>query len=655
MNYRPEYSHSWGSKTYYTQLRLDPLGKESAEEMLSALLGPSASLSSLKRLIIEKTRGNPFFMEETVQVLLDEGSLERDGAALKLTKPLAELKIPPTVQAILAARIDRLPARAKDLLQTLAVIGKEFPLSVVRAVIQKPDQSDDELDQMLGDLQLAEFIYEQPAVGDVEYVFKHALTQEVAYGSVLTERRRAIHERVGRAIEALFADRIEEHLTELAHHYRRTNDIVKAVHFLRRAGEQAAERSALFEAEGQVRDALGLLTAMPATADRDLLELGLQTTLASLLTGKSWGASEKEEPLRRAYELCGRVDHPREVLPALLQLGGFYSQQLRLTEAREVAERAVTVAQRLGDPLLESAAYSNLGETYFWSGDLPTAHVCFERAFDLLDHVSPQALTRSVGYRWMLIAAFLSVQNLILGRPEQVIAWGERIAERARSSSHPYRKAFGLMLAAWAGHIRGDLNVAARECLRACGTLCGEYGFAEVGGWIEHLEGWDRFCHGDRVAGMAEMKNAIERLDALGSRIMSTWRLVLLAAAQIELGDYQAADATVAEAFANVERTNERWCEPELHLVAAEAILRRSGVDLRPAEQRLRQAIEIARKQTAKWWELRATTSLARLLKETGRREEARATLADVYNWFSEGFDTADLRGAKALLEELGA
>jgi predicted ATPase len=149
------------------------------------------------------------------------------------------------------------------------------------------------------------------------------------------------------------------------------------------------------------------------------------------------------------------------------------------------------------------------------------------------------------------------------------------------------------------------------------------------------------------------MKNAIERLDALGSRIMSTWRLVLLAAAEIELGDYQAAEATVSEASANVERTGERWCEPEVHRVAAEAILRQEGLDLRPAEERLRQAIEIARKQSAKWWELRATTRLARLLEKTGRREEARSMLAEIYDWFSEGFDTADLKGAKALLEEL--
>src|ERR1700687_3536780 len=207
VNYRPEYSHQWGSKTYYTQLRLDPLGRASADEMLSALLGDGADLAQLKRVIIDKTEGNPFFMEETVQVLLDEGALVREGSATRLTRPIAELKIPPTVQGILAARIDRLPADQKDLLQTLAVIGKEFALSLVRAVVSK---SDDELTRMLSNLQLGEFIYENPAIGDVEYSFKHALTQEVAYNSLLTERRKELHRRTAVAIESLYAARLED-------------------------------------------------------------------------------------------------------------------------------------------------------------------------------------------------------------------------------------------------------------------------------------------------------------------------------------------------------------------------------------------------------------------------------------------------------------
>jgi class 3 adenylate cyclase len=215
VNYRPEYSHRWNSKTYYTQLRLDPLSTESAEEMLSALLGGEAELVPLKRLIIERTEGTPFFMEETVQALLDDGSLVRNGV-VKLARPLAELRIPPTVQAILASRIDRLPSDAKDLLQTLAVIGREFPLGLIKGVTRREQE---ELERMLDVLQLGEFIYEQPSFSESAYIFKHALTQEVAYGSMLTKRRKELHEATARQIEALFNSRLEDHYAALAHHY----------------------------------------------------------------------------------------------------------------------------------------------------------------------------------------------------------------------------------------------------------------------------------------------------------------------------------------------------------------------------------------------------------------------------------------------------
>jgi predicted ATPase len=230
VNYRPEYHHQWGSKTYYSQLRLDPLGKESAQELLTALMGDDESTLPLKRLIVECTEGNPFFMEEMVQALFEQGVLARNGA-VKLVKRLNEIHVPPTVQAILASRIDRLPTGEKELLQTLAVLGREFSSRLIKHVARK---SDGELERMLSALQLAEFIYEQPATGDVEYTFKHALTLEVGYNSVLVERRRLLHERAAQAIEALFSDRLEDHLAELAHHYDRSGNGRKAVEYLGR-------------------------------------------------------------------------------------------------------------------------------------------------------------------------------------------------------------------------------------------------------------------------------------------------------------------------------------------------------------------------------------------------------------------------------------
>src|SRR6266852_3167425 len=272
VNYRPEYSHPWGSKTYYTQLRLDPLGKESASEMLSALVGDAPDLAPLKRLVLERTEGNPFFVEEIVQALFDEVSLTRNGT-VKLAKSLNELTIPPTVQGILASRIDRLPPDEKELLQTLAVIGTEFPLSLARQAVPLPPQ---QLERLLSGLQTREFIYEQLAVGDVEYTFKHALTHDVAYNSLLTERRRLLHGRTGAALESTYADNLDDHVAELAHHYACSASPGQAVKYCLRALQQCTDRGSYNQAIAQFEIGLDLLQKLPDDDRRAEQELDLR-------------------------------------------------------------------------------------------------------------------------------------------------------------------------------------------------------------------------------------------------------------------------------------------------------------------------------------------------------------------------------------------
>ena len=304
VNYRPEFQHPWGSKTSYTQLRLDPLGPEEAYELLTALLGNSVSLQPLKQLILAKTEGNPFFMEEMVQTLADQRVLRRNPAGgMQLVSPvtssaLAALHLPPTVQGVLAARIDRLPVNEKALLQILAVLGKEFAWSLLTAVADQPDE---DLQRLLAHLQTEEFIYEQPAFPEPEYIFKHALTQEVAYNAVLLERRRGLHERAAQAIERLFHDRLSEHYNELAHHYHRSGNTKKALEYLQRAGRQAMQQSAVVEAIDHMTTALELLKFLPDTPERVQQELGLQTALgAALMATKGYAAPEVERSYTRA-------------------------------------------------------------------------------------------------------------------------------------------------------------------------------------------------------------------------------------------------------------------------------------------------------------------------------------------------------------------
>jgi tetratricopeptide (TPR) repeat protein len=584
-----------------------------------------------------------------VQALFDQGVLRRDGA-VKVVRPLSQPRLPPTVQGVLASRIDQLSAAQKELLQTLAVIGRESQFSLIEQVVGTERAT---LERTLGELRATEFIYEQPGLADVEYVFKHALTQEVAYGSLLLELRQAKHDRVAKAIEALYEGGLEQHVAELARHYRHTNNIEKAVHYLRLAAGQAANRSALSEAESQLRDAIALLTALPSSSDRDLTELRLQTTLASLLSGRSWGAPERETVLRRAYGLSERIADPREVLPALFQLGQFYIEQMRLTEARELAERAVVLAAGVQPLTLEVGAWHNLAESCFWSGDLKLARAHAQRSFALSENLQPEALIRSLGIDfWFITTWILATTDLLFGLPEQATQWKKLVAERVVSNSHPLSKAFGMLNSLIVALLLEDQTTLS-ELILPARQICEEYGFHEVSGWLKQFGGWISFRRGERALAITQMHEAIEEPRAVGSFVMSTWRLVLLAEMQLQAGHIHSAEATAAEAFANLERTHEGWCEPEVYRVAAKVLLGNPAVDPNAAEEHLRRAIEIARGQGAKWWELRATVGLARLLANQSRRNEARAMLAEIYNWFTEGFDTADLKDARALLDEL--
>jgi class 3 adenylate cyclase/tetratricopeptide (TPR) repeat protein len=413
VNYRPEYTHSWGSKTYYTQLRLDPLDKESADEMLSTLLsmplarsvqstepalrsgsdergkrsdepraGEGADLAPLKRLILEKTEGNPLFMEEIVLSLFEDGTLACNGEA-KLAKPLALLQIPPTVQGILASRMDRLPADEKDLLQTVAVIGTEFNLGVVRALCGR---SDDDLNRMLDGLQLAEFIYEQPGAGDVEYRFKHALTHDVAYNSLLTERRRLLHERAGEVIEELYSQQLEDHLAELAHHFDRGGNGPKAVEYLGRGGVRAAEQGAYSQAIGYFNRALALLPGLPFGPARDSQELDLQLALSwSVYLGGGRRAPERESALVRARELCERLGEDARLAEVLGALAHVRFSLSDFEGAQELAERALAKGQELENPGALVGAHYVLGAVGFATGQFPAAREHLECAVELLD------------------------------------------------------------------------------------------------------------------------------------------------------------------------------------------------------------------------------------------------------------------------------
>ena len=650
VNYRPEYSHQWNSKTYYTQLRLDPLGKESAGEMLSALLGDGPDLQALKRVIIERTEGNPFFMEETVQVLLDEGALVRDGTEVRLTKALGELKIPPTVQAILAARIDRLPAAEKDLLQTLAVIGKEFQLSLVRAVVSA---SGDELARMLDELQLGEFIYEQPAVGDVEYTFKHALTQEVAYNSILGDRRKLLHERIGAAIETLYAASIEDHLSELAHHYARSGNADKAAEYLQRAGLQAFGRSAHREALDQLSAALEFLGRIPESPQRDDREAALQLARASAIqVVNGIGAEGLDSVFSRIMELSERTGNARRSAEGLGGLQLLHLARAEYDVALRLAHRLLEMAQAAGDPMSISWAQFAVGQTHSHLGEFTAARSMLEQAASA-QHEEDRSRLSSIDRR--VISRLRFGQLLVLlGYPDQGLKMSSDTVAMARDLSRPFDLVIAMMFLGNAHLMIGDrssalgLSAPAIELVERNGLSAGVMAAVTFDhGYILATQG--------QTEGLAQMEQGITGARAIRTTFGAPWMLGRHAQALQVCGRSAEAGSVMAEALELAQKTGEGMYLAELHRIGGELGLAQASSDASQAERRFRTAIEIARRQSAKWWELRATVSLASLLAKQGKRAEARAMLAEIYNWFTEGFDTGDLKDAKVRLDELGA
>ena len=350
VNYRPEYRHAWGSKTYYTQLRLTPLDSQEVGELLTFLLGTDESLNRLKQLILDRTDGTPFFIEEVVQTLVEEGILLGQRGQYRVQTMPTELHISPTVQGVLAARIDRLTAAEKELLQHISVIGREFLLSLVRTVVAQPE---DTLFQVLAALQAKEFLYEQPAFPEVEYIFKHALTQEVAYGTLLQDQRKTLHERTGQAVETLYRTNLEEHYSELAHHYTRSGNTNKAIQYLGLAGEQALQRLANGEAIRHVTLGLNLLKELPASPENRQRELQLSLTLGpAFMATKGYASREVEQAYARALELSDQLDDPFQQFAVLRGLCAFYMVGKGQLTGQTIAQQMLDLAEHVQDPAL---------------------------------------------------------------------------------------------------------------------------------------------------------------------------------------------------------------------------------------------------------------------------------------------------------------
>src|SRR2546426_6176211 len=365
VNYRPEYQHTWGGRTYYTQLRIDPLPPTSAGELLRALLGTGVELESLTRLLIARTEGNPFFLEESVRTLVETGALVGERGAYRLTKPIEGIQVPATIHTVLAARIDRLPSEDKRLLQSAAVIGKEVPFALLQAIADLPES---ELRSLLTHLQAGEFLYETRLFPDLEYTFKHALTHEVAYGSLLQERRRLLHARIVKAIEDRYVDRLGEQIASLAHHAFQGELWGEAVGYLRQAGAKAFARSGHQQARACFEQALRALECLPQTRDRLELAIDLRLDLRSALSplGEIGTILHRE---RECESLAESLGDRRRLGRALSHMTESFCWSGDYGRAIQVGERGLPIAEELGDVFIEAPTTWSLGTVYHAVGD----------------------------------------------------------------------------------------------------------------------------------------------------------------------------------------------------------------------------------------------------------------------------------------------
>jgi class 3 adenylate cyclase/tetratricopeptide (TPR) repeat protein len=645
VNYRPDYQHRWGSKTSYTQLRLDPLPAASAAEVLQALLGDDPGLAPLKRLLLTRTEGNPFFLEESVRTLIETGVLVGGSGVARLAKPLDSLQVPATVQAVLAARIDRLPAEDKRLLQTAAVIGTEVPLPLLQAIA---DLSEAALHRGLSHLQATEFLYETRLFPEHEYAFQHTLTHEVAYGSLLQERRRTLHARIVEVLETRDADRVAEQVERLAHHAVRGEVWAKVVTYCWQAGDKARHRGAVGEAAAGYEQALHALGYLPETPDIGVFALELRHRLAGMLSVRG------EYP--RSLALLGEAEARARQLDDGARLGWVLVMMasLRFTQgdldgAMAAGQQALELAATLGDPALQAEASLALGRAYFGMGD-------FSRAAEVLRWTVAGPARCTPGllgcYDEIVSEAWLARVLSVLGEFAEGRRYGEAALRLAMERGHPWAVigAHGCLgyLYLTQGDLKEAVHVLDRGLILARASGYRVWSMLIAGGLGEAYAHVGRFAEG-----LTLLEEACR--DALGTGALSAYVLHLrqLSAVDLLIGRLEEAWQHADQAFDLSRQQKARGSEAlalfQLGAVHAHA----SPPDVQRAEVRYQEALTLAEPLGMRPLQAHCHLGLGALYATTGQPEQARAELSTAIELYKAMDMTFWLPQAEAALAQV--
>jgi predicted ATPase len=602
--------------------------------------------------VVAKTDGVPLFVEELTKMVLESGLLQEREARYELTGPLPPLAIPATLHDSLMARLDRL-ASVKGLAQLGATLGREFSYELLQAVSPWDEAT---LQQGLHQLVAAEFLYQQGLPPQATYRFKHALIQDAAYQSLLRSTRQRHHQRIARVLEAHFPEICETQPEIVAQHYTAAGCHEQAVPYWQRAGQQASDRSAYLEAVSHVTTGIELLKSLPETPEHTQQALTLYVALGmALQIAKGTAAPEVEHAYTRARELCQQVGETPELVPVLFGLWRFYLVRPQLHTGRELGDTLLRLAQQAHDPTLAVLAHDALGWTWFNLGAVPAARTHLAAGIALYTPDQHRALVFRTGHDpGVFCRTYAALTLWLLGYPAQALTRLHEALALAHELSHPFSLAWARCVAAWVSQLRRDVPAVHTQA-EAAVALSTEQGFPLWAALGTILRGWALAMQAQDEEGMVQIRQGIAARRATGAALTIPYFCTVLADVCNRLGHTEEGLQALAEAHTLVEQHEERWWEAEVCRLRGVVLLRQPGTPPAEAEAWLQRALDVARRQEARSLELRAAMSLSRLWQSQGKRAEAQELLAPLYGWFTEGFDTADLQEARALLEALAS
>ncbi len=629
VNYRPEYQHGWGSKTYYTQVRLDPLPPASAAEVLQTLLGDDPSLAPLTQLLSERTAGNPFFLEESVRTLVETGVLVGEPGAYRLAQALPTIQMPATVQAVLAARIDRLPPEDKRLLQTAAVIGHEVPLPLVQAIVELPG---DALQRGLAHLQAAEFLYETRLFPEREFTFKHALTHEVAYGSLLQERRRVLHARIVEVLEALAPDRLAEQVDRLAHHAVRGAVWDKAVTYCRQTGARSAARSAYHEAVACFEQALVALAQLPETRDTLAQAIDLRCDLRHALRPLDEQARIFDH-LHAAEALAERLGDPQRLGRIAGYLCVYFHGMDEHDRAMAAGQRALALATTSGAFDVQVIAQIYLGTAYYDVGDFRQALDCVRQAMASLTGELRSAQFGMLSLPAVTSRCYVAWCLAELGGFAEGRGVGEEAVRLAEVVEQPYSIVIALQGVGLLSRRQGDTHMAISMLERGL-ALCQSANILLFFPLTASILGAAYALAGRIAEALPLLDQTLEHAASVSRMPYHAFVLTELSEALLLVGRVDEASA-LARRLLDLSRTHTgRGYQAHACRLLGEVAMRREPLDVDQATAHYRQALALAEELGMRPLQAHCHLGLGTLYAQAGQREQAHAELSAAIDFY---------------------